>query len=273
MSDWKKKTWQEGKALVQFMSQRNVTAHAASASFFIVLAFFPTLVLLLGLVRYAGYPAETLIELLEGLVPTALMPTAEKLIFSAYRNTTGTILSFSALTALWSAGRGIYGVLGGLNAIYDAHENRGFFYTRAVSMLYIFVFLLVLLLTLVLHVFGKSVIRWLNGLHVPVVSLLTMLVNQRFLVLLVVLTVAFTAMYMFLPNKKNKFRESLPGACMAAVGWQLLSLLFSVYVSNVNGYASVFGSVYAVALSMLWLFLCVCILFYGAALNRWLKEN
>ena len=60
---------------------------------------------------------------------------------------------------------------------------------------------------------------------------------------------------------------------MAAVGWQLLSLLFSVYVTNVSGYANVFGSVYAVALCLLWLFLCVCILFYGAALNRWLKED
>lgn len=273
MADWKKKIWQEGKALVRYMSQRHITTHAASACFFIVLAFFPMLVLLLGLIRYTGYSVETLTELLEGLVPAALMPAAEKLIFSTYRNTTGTVLSVSALTALWSASRGVYGLLTGMNAIYDVRENRGILYTRSVSMLYTFVFLLVLLLTLVLHVFGKSVIRWVNGLHLPVVTLLTMLVNQRFLLLSVLLSLAFTAMYMFLPNKRNGFQESLPGACLAAVGWQILSLLFSVYVANVNGYADIFGSVYAVALCLLWLFLCICILFYGAALNRWLKEG
>ena len=49
--------------------------------------------------------------------------------------------------------------------------------------------------------------------------------------------------------------------------------LFSVYVERFSRYSSVYGSVYAVALSMLWLYLCLSIVFYGGALNRLLKKE
>lgn len=258
---------------MQYLSGQHISVNAASASFFIALAIFPTLVLLLGLVRYTGYSVESLTELLEGVVPAALKPTIEELIFSTYRNTTGTLLSISALTALWSAGRGVYGLLGGMNAVYGVQESRRWVVIRAVSTLYTFVFLLVLLLTLVLYVLGKGVTQWLNGLHVPVLGFFIWLFRQRFVLMSLVLTLAFTAMYMFLPNKKNRFKESLPGAVFSAVGWQLVSTLFSVYVVNFDSYANLYGSVYALVLGLLWLYLCVCILFYGAALNRWLKDN
>ena len=269
----KKLLLKKGKACLNYFSRRQITIDSASACFFLVLAFFPTLVLLLGMIRYTGYSVQALTELLEGLVPAALFPATEKLIFSTYRNTTGTVLSVSALTAVWSASRGVYGLLCGMNAIYDVTESRPRWQTRAVSVAYTFVFLLVLLLTLVLHVFGKGVVRWLVGLHLPGIVLLTWLINQRFLLLLVVLSLAFAAMYMFLPNKHNGFKESLPGGILAAVGWQMVSLLFSVYVNNVTAYANIYGSVYAVALCLLWLYLCVCILFFGGALNRWMKES
>lgn len=261
------------KKLLRYISERHITVHAASACFFMVLSFFPTLVLLLGLVRYTGYSVETLTELLEGVVPAALLPAVEKVVRNTYRATSSTVVSVSALTALWSASRGVHGVLTGLNTIYGVRESRGYLYTRAMSVFYTFAFLIVLLLTLVLHVFGKSVSRWLTGWDLPLFSLLGWVIRQRFFLLLILQILLFAAMYMFLPNQKNKFMESLPGALLSAVGWQVLSLAFSVYVENFNAYANIFGSVYAVALCLLWLYLCVCILFYGAALNRWLTDT
>lgn len=258
--------------LVRYISDRHISVHAASTCFFIVLAFFPTLVLLLGLVRYTGFSVETLTEMLEGVIPSALMPAAERLILSTHRNTSGTMVSLSALTALWSASRGIHGVLTGLNSIYGASESRGYLYTRGMSVFYTFAFLVVLLLTLVLHVFGKTVMQWLIAMDTPLSDLLVQLLNMRFFLLLIMQTVLFTAMYMFFPNQRNRLMESLPGALLSSIGWLLLTQLFSVYVENFDSYANIYGSVYAVALCMLWLYLCVCIVFYGGALNRWLKE-
>lgn len=275
MSDPKEKSslWEKLLRLIRYISRRRITAHSASACFFMVLSVFPTLVLLLSLVRYAGFSVQTLTELLEGVVPDALMPSAERLIVSTYRASTGTVLSLSALTALWSASRGMHGLLTGMNYIYGAAESRGYLYTRVMSVFYTFAFLIVLLLTLVLHVFGKTVVRWLLALDTPLFDLLAQLLNMRFFLLLILQTLVFTAMYMVLPNRKNGFLESLPGALLSSIGWLLLSQLFSVYVENFNAYANIYGSVYAMALAMLWLYLCVCILFYGGLLNRWLKES
>lgn len=265
--------WEKGMKLFRYISARHITLHSASACFFMVLSIFPTLVLLLGLVRYTGLSVETLTELLEGVIPSALLPAAEKLIISTYRASTGTVLSVSALTALWSASRGMHGLLTGMNAIYGVSESRGYLYTRGMSVFYTFAFLVVLLLTLVLHVFGKTVVRWLLSMDTPLALILAQVLDMRFFLLLLLQTVLFALMYMFLPNQNNRFMESLPGALLSAIGWQLLSQLFSVYVENFNAYANIYGSVYALALGMLWLYLCVCILFYGGALNRWLKET
>ena len=86
-------------------------------------------------------------------------------------------------------------------------------------------------------------------------------------------TLLFTAMFMRLPGRKNTFSDSLPGAVLAALGWLIFSGLFSVYMERYAGYSGVYGSVYAVALSMLWLYCCLSIVFYGGALNKLLLEK
>lgn len=246
-----------------------VPVYASHASFFLTLSVFPMLVLLLGLLRYTGLGVQTLTDLVSGILPKALMPAAENLILNAYRSSTGILLSLSAVTALWSASRGIYGLMSGLNAIYGLEENRGYFYTRALSVAYTFAFLLVLLATLLLQVFGTSLSRMLP----EVGGFLSRVLRLRSFVLLVLQTGLFTAMFMALPNRKNRFSDSLPGALLASIGWLVFSELYSVYVEHFSGYANLFGSVYAVALSMLWLYCCISILFYGGALNRFLLEK
>jgi membrane protein len=60
---------------------------------------------------------------------------------------------------------------------------------------------------------------------------------------------------------------------VASGGWLAFSSLYSGYIQVFTGYANVFGSVYAVALSMLWLYVCLCIFFFGGAWNAWRNEK
>ena len=256
--------------LLRYMAALQIPLYASHACFFIVLAVFPALVLLLCLVRYTGLQVEALAELLEGVLPGALLPAVKKLILNTYQNTSGVIVSLSALTALWSASRGIHGLRTGLNAIYDVAEDRSYLHTRLVSILYTFAFLLVLLLTLALHVFGTTLLHIQPIQNLSVFSFLSEIVDLRFFLLLGVQTLLFTAIFMVLPNKHNRFLQSLPGAVFASFGWLVFSDLFSLYVENFPAYATIFGSVYAVALSMLWLYFCMSIVFFGGALNHYL---
>ena len=246
-------------------SRLGLSSYAAGAGYFMVLAVFPTLVLLLGLLRYTGLSVNTLTGALEGVFPQALMIPAKRLIRSAYRNTSGTLVSVSALVALWSASRGVYGLIRGLNTIYHRQEQRSWLRVRALSMLYTLLFLIVILATLIVSVFGRSLLQW-----VPMGPLLTVLdrvVGLRFGVMLLLQTAIFTGMFMVLPDQGNGFCASVPGAFLASAGWLVFSDLYSWYVMRFTGYANVFGSVYAVALSLLWLYICLCILFFGGAWN------
>ena len=231
----------------RWVSGLRVNLYAANASFFMVLAVFPGLLLLLGLLRYTPLEVERLGELLAGFLPEALAEGAEELILLTYDNTSGLTLGLSAVTTLWSASRGIYGMITGLNAVYEVEENRSWFHVRLLSVVYTFAFLLVLLLTLIFHAFGMG--------------------------LLVLQTMIFTAMYMVLPSGQNRFLDALPGALLASSGWLVFSDLYSIYVTNFAHLSNVYGSVYAVALSMLWLYFCMDIVFYGGVLNRLLMEK
>ena len=261
------------KAFLRRIAALNIPLYASHASFFIALAVFPTLVLLMGLLRYTGLDAELVTEMLHGILPTALMPAAQRLIQNTYRSSTGTLLSISAATALWSASRGIHGLRAGLNAIYGVEENRGYFRTRFLSVFYTVAFLLTLLLTLVLHVFGTSLQQWLPLSENPLLRFLEGVVDLRFFLLLAIQTALFTAMFAVLPNKRTRLAEAFPGAVLSSIGWLVFSQLYSVYVEHFAGLSTVYGNVYAVALSLLWLYFCICIVFYGGALNRLLQKN
>lgn len=259
---------------VKEIQQLHIPLHAANASYFIVLSIFPALLLILSLLRYTGLEVETLVDLMASFLPEALMEAAEELVFSTYQSTTGAVVGLSAVTALWSASRGIYGVLTGLNAIYGVSEDRGYVFTRGISAVYTFAFFLVMLLTLVLHVFGNTIIGWLTMIDNAVLIFLMDLLDLRFFLLLIIQTLIFTLMFMVLPNRRNRFRESLPGGLFASLGWLVFSDLFSIYVENFQNYSNIYGSVYAIALAMLWLYCCMAILFGGGALNWYLsREN
>lgn len=259
--------------LISYFTRLRIPVYAANAGYFIVLSVFPMLLLFVSFLRYTGISVDNLTQLLHGVIPEALIPSAKRLILNTYQSTSRTVVSISAVTALWSASRGIYGLLTGLNAIYDVSEDRGYFYTRTVSVLYTFAFLLVLLLTLVLNVFGTTLLQMLPANAAPVWDFFADVINLRVLLLLLVQTAVFTAMYMVLPNRRNKLSDSLPGAVLTSVGWLVFSHLYSLYVENFASYANIYGSVYAVALSMLWLYFCISIVFYGGALNVYLTES
>ena len=252
---------------VHRLQRMGIPGHAANAGYFIVLSVFPMLVLILSALRYTSLDARDLLQLLSDFLPQALMAPAERLIISTYAHTSKTVVSVSVVSALWSASRGIQGILRGLNCVYGVSEDRGYLYTRVLSVGYTFLFLLLLLLTLVLNVSAQALQQWLET-GTGLLRWLSRLLQMRFLLLLALQTGLFCAMFTVLPNRKNRISDSIPGALLASIGWMVFTELFSLYVEHFSGYSGIYGSVYAVALSMLWLYFCLSILFYGGALNR-----
>ena len=264
--------FQKLEAGIRWLSSVHIPHLAANTGYFIILSVFPALLLILSGLRFTSLPVDTLLEILGMVLPQALMGTARELVYSVYENASGAVAGLSALTALWSSSRGVYGLLVGLNTIYGVSEDRGYFYTRAISILYTFAFEVVILLTLVLHVFGGTLASFFQGIPNPAIQKLMNILDLRFGVLLVLQSLLFTLMFMIFPNRRNGFWESLPGGLFACIGWMLFSNLYSLYVTHFPSYANIYGSVYAIAISMLWLYCCLEIIFFGGALNRLLMN-
>lgn len=254
----------------QMIARMNIPFRAAYAAYFMIMAMFPALLLVLSSIRLTGLTVEDLMDLVSQVLPTALVDTAEGLVYNTYRNASSAVAGVSVLTLLWSSSKGIYALLTGLNAIYDVQEDRSYLYTRSISVVYALLFLVVLVLTLVLHVFGNTILDLIYGIQNPVVMFLVDLIDLHGILLITLQTLLFTGIYMVLPNKRYGFWESLPGALLAAIGWSVFSSVYSTYVTYFTKISNIYGSVYSVAVSMLWLYSCLCILFYGGALNRWL---
>lgn len=256
-----------------FLSPMRISIHSAYTSFFLVLSVFPTLVVLFNILAYLPLGYDEVIDLISQVVPKAFMPMIEKVVSGAYENTSGAMLSVSVITALWSAGRGVRGLLLGLNSVYGLKEDRSYLKTRGISMMYTFLFIIVLVLTLVMLVFGHTIMDYLRMTTNPLLLFLMDVFDWGFVLMMVLQTVLFSAMYAYLPNRKQSMLRSIPGALVASLGWVLCSNLVSIYVKYFPNYANIYGSFYAAALAMLWLYFCISIIFYGAALNRALLER
>lgn len=256
------------RRIIRQMAALKIPLYAANVCYFLVLSLFPGLLLVLASLRYTGLSANDLILFLEDLLPGALLPWAEGLIVSTYYNASAAAISVSAFAALWSASRGIYGLMAGLNRVYGVREDRSWLRKRVISVLYLGLFLVVLLATLVIHVFGLKLLEMLQRTQLPLTRGILELVNWRMVILLSVQALTFSLMYMTLPNRDNRFFDGLPGAVLAALGWQGFSRAFSSYVLRVENYTALYGPVYSMALGMLWLYCCMLILLFGGAVNR-----
>lgn len=255
--------------LIFNLTEMKIPLYAANACYFLAIATFPALLLILASLRYTALSATDLIRFLEGILPSALMGAAESLIVSTYYNSSAGLLGISAVAALWSASRGVHGLLTGLNNIYGVRENRGWLYTRLISVGYTFVFLILVIVTLVFQVFGQSLADRFWTVQHPLVQLLVGMIDWRSIWLLVAQIIIMDLVYMVLPNKRARFWHSLPGAVIAAVGWQGFSKLFSFYVEHMlTRYTNIYGSIYTVAIGLLWIYCCMCILLFGGLINR-----
>lgn len=258
--------------------RREVTAYriplySANAAFYIFLSLFPALILVVGLLPYVGYSENDLLASIHGLVPTVLEPVISNILNDMSRNSTGALLSLTAVVALWSSSRGVYCIHEGLNAVHCVRESRGYLFRRLLCIGYTLLLIAALMLTLLIHGFGQEIADWCRKGTVPILKLFVRLLQFRGLILAVLLSALFSAIYCVFPNRTQIFRTCLPGAVAAAIGWLVFTHLFSFYVRYSNSYSVFYGSMSAIAFGMLWLFICICILFYGALLNLWIEKR
>ena len=256
------------------MAQDHVSAFAAQAAFFILMSFVPFLMLLLPLVTYVSITKDMVVEMILQVMPDAgdFRSFLLSIIQEVYDKSTA-VVPISAIFTLWSAGKGLQGLTNGVNAIYHVKETRNYVVTRIRSALYTLVFILAVIGSLILLVFGNSIQKFLTR-YIPALARVTAyIIGMRTAVSLVVLALIFLMVYKFLPNRKTSFRSQVPGAVISAVAWSLFSLGFSVYLDYYDGFSNMYGSLTTIILILLWLYFCMYIVLIGAEINAYFEER
>lgn len=258
---------EKSKMLGRYLSEFHISTLAGSASFFIVLSIFPLLTLVFSLIRYLPLTLQDLLGVLGDIFPAALMGMMEEILMDLYTTNVVAVVSITVLVALWSASRGVFGILNGLNMILGSNEYRGYLRRRMTALFYTFLLILALILTLGLQVFGKSILYMIAKWDIELFHVISKVANLRFLFTTAVLALFFMLVFAYFPAKHLHLRNVFPGAIVTAFGWMAFSYLFSIYV-DYGGGSRFYGSMATLMLSFLWLYICMCILFFGGVLCR-----
>ncbi|MBQ8637226.1 MAG: YihY/virulence factor BrkB family protein [Clostridia bacterium] len=244
-----------------------ITVYAAQASFYIIIASVPFLMLLLAAMQFF-LPVD--FEKIMGIINTFLPQNLRGLAYRALSELfvkSGSILSLSAITALWTASRGAAAVSRGIRHVYRTSDDRGFVKSVLWSALYTVIFIGMLLITLVILVFGPTITEFLSEHFLLLSGVFALFDKLRAIVFLVVFCLFFALVYRFLSGKNVAFSKQLPGAAFSALGWVIFSLGFSIYIENFSNYSYIYGSLAAIVLMMLWLYFCMIIFLFGAEIN------
>ncbi len=248
------------------IAEDHVGAYAAQAAYFFMICMIPIILLLLTLVQYTPVTKADVMTAVIQVFPASVDSLMTSIVNQVYNQSTG-IIPITVIVALWSAGKGVLAMSSGLNCVYNCHETRNYFFLRLRATVYTVMFILVIILLLVLSVFGNSLNIFIEA-HVPIMAKAAdRLIEARVIIAPVVLVVFSILTYKFLPNRKDRCIKQLPGAVFAAVGWMVVSWVFSVYVDIFEGFSSMYGSLTTIVLIMLWLYFCMYSILLGGELN------
>jgi membrane protein len=266
------------KRAVREFRADNCTDWAASLTYYGVLAMFPAIIAITSLIGLVGNPQTTtasLLKIIDRLGPSSAVDTFARPVQQvAHSQAAGPALVLGLLLALWSAS-GYVGAFGrAANAIYEVEEGRPFYKLRPVQLLVTLV-CVVLLAVVALSVVVTGPLARAVGDAVGLGSVaVTTWDIAKWPVLALIVSGIFSLLYYATPNvRQPRFRWFTVGGGIALVGWVLASLGFAFYVSNFSSYNKTYGSLAAVVVFLVWLWISNLALLFGAEFDAELERE
>lgn len=252
--------------------EEDVFSSAAQVAFYFSFSLFP---LLLFLISLFGIVLDTADELrnelffyLSRVMPITAFELVRDTIKEVTENSTGGKLTLGLLITLWSASAGVDSLRIALNSVYRIKEKRAWWRTKLLSLLMIIGLTFLISITLAIVFYGwKFVLFLLSLVNLPIPSFIFLMIIQWIMIITLLLAV-FAMIYNLLPDHQPiKFRWISPGAITSIVLWLLLSYGFRTYLQYYNTYDRMYGSLGAVIILMLWLYLTALVVLLGGIIN------
>lgn len=253
--------------LINKIDEDNVNEYSAQCSYYMILAFIPFLILLLTLIQYTGLEQETIYNIISTIIPSTMKELVIGIIQEVYSKSIGTI-SISLIFTLWSAGKGLYSLIKGLNAIYEIKEEK-YLYLKAKSIINTIIFLVLITIAMILLVFGRGIIDIIKNKFMFLDSFFWKILEQLGLIFFTF--VMYLAIFKFIPKHKVTLKSQIPGAIVGALSLNIISFIFSKYLIIFKGFSIMYGSLTTIMLVIMWTYTCIYTVFLGAEINKLIK--
>jgi membrane protein len=263
-------TWKElfERTLKETQSD-NGLGLAAQLAYYFFLALFPALLFLIAL---AGVFVDEglltqVVEMLSGSVPPDVVTIIRDQLINLSQGEQGGIMTFGVIAALWSSSAAMVALIDALNRAYDVADERAWWKQRLIAILLTFGVALFILVSFALVIFGPQLATALAGrIGLGAVFEWTWKILQWPVVFALVAT-AFALVYYFAPDVEQDFVFLTPGSVLATLLWLAGSLGFRFYVVNFGSYNETYGSVGAIMVLLLWLYISGLCVIIGAEMN------
>lgn len=261
------------KYLIEKINKNNIGEHAAGCAYYTILAFIPIIMLILTLTKYIGIDEDFLFLIFNETMPSNLLNDAVmSIVKEVYSKSVGTI-TISAIFILWSAGKGFFALCKGLNASYEIEEQDSeFMRYRVRGIICTIIFIISIILMLLLLVFGNKINMLLQEKFNIFNKIIDILLKSKILISIILLSFIFSIMYKFIPKHNYKFKNQIIGGIVAAIGCNIISAFFAIYVNVFTGFSIMYGSLTTIVLAMMWVYWYMYSILIGATINKILAE-
>ena len=261
------------RRLYEKISDDDILGNAAQVGFYFSFAIFPLLLFLTTLFGFILSNRQELQDqlylMLSQVMPPAAYELVKKTLDEVTSNATTGKLTIGILMTLWAASAGIDNTRGTLNEVYNLKETRSWFRAKLTSLLLTIGLGVLILITLSLIVYGSQFLA-----SVLPIDSTYLLGAMQWIVVLALLLFAFALIYNFAPNHDPfRWKWITPGAVIGVIMWLVFSGAFRLYLRYFDSYAATYGSLGAMIILMLWLYLTALVILIGGAINAILDEK
>ena len=235
----------------------SVPAYAAQVAFFVMLSFFPFMMLLVMIVSKLSVMNTNVLGYILRVVPSGLESYVAYIVDDVVNANVQSFTLITVFVSLWSAAKGIQALSTGLNKIYGVEQNKNYFLVRLICALYTLVFMVLCIVVIAIQAFGSQIAHKIIDNYPAFADATLLILSLKNVVTFLVIFVFLLLIYYQLPNRRGHMRHEFTGA---------------VYIKYSADNSKMYGSMTSVVLIIIWLYIGMQIVLYGAEINYYLSD-
>ena len=253
--------------LIYRYHRHDVAQQSAALAYYLLFTLFPMLIFVSSLLGLLQIQEADALELLSTVLPDAVVDLCATYLGYVSQTATATMFWFSLVFSIYFPMRAANCLMRSVRRAYGLKRPTSLVRHYLRVLLFTAVLILVVVASLLLMTFGQRLLLYLAGRFLFMTGIIHLWHYLRFFLLALLLFATLGMLYALAQDERQEAGAILPGAVCALVGWMVVSVGFSFYVENFAHYSVIYGTLGAVIVLMIWLFLSSVTLIMGSEYN------